>query len=103
MYDIVFAYPNGERNFDNRNIETGTMLRMTLRIMRYRGWIIYRMAAGMGDIVFAPLYEVLKRRGVKFEFFCEVTNLGLSADKKSVDTISIGRQVTIKDGQSTTR
>jgi uncharacterized protein with NAD-binding domain and iron-sulfur cluster len=98
MYDIVFAYPNGDMSLGNRNLETGTMLRMSLRIMRYRGWIIYRMAAGMGDIVFAPLYEVLKRRGVKFEFFCEVTNLGLSADKKSVDTISIGRQVTIKDG-----
>ncbi len=27
------------------------------------------MRAGMGDVVFAPFYEVLKRRGVRFEFF----------------------------------
>ena len=35
------------------------------------------MRAGMGDVVFAPLYEVLRRRGVAFRFFHRLTNVGL--------------------------
>ena len=30
----------------------------------YRGALFWKMRAGMGDVVFAPFYEVLKRRGV---------------------------------------
>ncbi|MEB3826804.1 hypothetical protein [Phormidium sp. CCY1219] len=50
----------------------------------------------MGDAVFAPLYQVLKQRGVKFKFFHKVTNLGLDADKKAIATITIARQVNLK-------
>ena len=35
----------------------------------YRGSFFWKMQAGMGDVVFAPFYEVLSRRGVRFEFF----------------------------------
>jgi uncharacterized protein with NAD-binding domain and iron-sulfur cluster len=54
------------------------------------------MQAGMGDVVFSPLYLVLKKRGVKFKFFHQVKNLGLDSDKKSIETITVGRQVTLK-------
>jgi len=47
------------------------------------------MRAGMGDIVFAPLYLVLKARGVKFQFFHCVRHLGLSGDSKRVDRIEV--------------
>jgi uncharacterized protein with NAD-binding domain and iron-sulfur cluster len=53
------------------------------------------MEAGMGDTIFTPLYLGLKDRGVKFEFFQKVTNLGLSPDRSSVDTISIDVQATL--------
>jgi len=52
----------------------------------------------MGDTVFTPLYEVLKKRGVKFEFFSRVRNLGLSEDGSRIETISVGRQATLKSG-----
>jgi uncharacterized protein with NAD-binding domain and iron-sulfur cluster len=39
--------------------------------------LFWKMRAGMGDIVFAPLYEVLKRRGVRFEFFHRLENIKL--------------------------
>ncbi len=96
LHDIVFAFRDGDNT--KRDVEAGTMLRMNLRVMRYRGAIIYRMAAGMGDVIFAPLYEVLKRRGVTLTFFHQVKNLGLSADKSTLDTITIDRQVTLKNG-----
>ena len=40
------------------------------------------MRAGMGETVIAPLYEVLRRRGVRFEFFHRVERLELSADQR---------------------
>jgi uncharacterized protein with NAD-binding domain and iron-sulfur cluster len=58
----------------------------------YRGAITYRMNAGMGDTMFAPLYLVLKRRGVKFQFFRRVKSLSLSADKKSIAAITLDVQ-----------
>jgi uncharacterized protein with NAD-binding domain and iron-sulfur cluster len=44
----------------------------------YRGALFWRMSAGMGDIVFAPLYEVLKRRGVRFAFFHRLSDVQLA-------------------------
>ena len=37
------------------------------------------MQAGMGDTVFTPFYEVLKRRGVRFEFFHRLENVKLAS------------------------
>ena len=37
------------------------------------------MTAGMGDAVMAPLYQALRKRGVKFEFFHRVDALHLDA------------------------
>ncbi|MFP2926573.1 NAD(P)-binding protein [Pyxidicoccus sp. 3LG] len=64
----------------------------------YRGAVFYKMRAGMGETVFAPLYEVLRRRGVRFEFFHRVQRLELSDDQRSVERVVIGRQATPRDG-----
>ncbi|HVI02499.1 MAG TPA: FAD-dependent oxidoreductase, partial [Enhygromyxa sp.] len=37
--------------------------------------------SGMGDVVFAPLYEALRRRGVRFEFFHRLTNVAVRDDR----------------------
>ncbi len=80
MYDLVFAYEQGD--IKRANFAAGTAVRATLRILfDYKGSITYKMQAGMGDTIFSPLYLMLKNRGVKFEYFHKVTNLGLSADK----------------------
>ena len=50
----------------------------TKMFFEYRGAIFWKMAAGMGDVVFAPLYQALRRRGVTFEFFHRVDHLHLS-------------------------
>jgi len=39
------------------------------------------MRAGMGDAVFSPLYEVLKLRGVRFEFFHRLTDVELGEEE----------------------
>ncbi|WP_163998020.1 FAD-dependent oxidoreductase [Pyxidicoccus caerfyrddinensis] len=64
----------------------------------YRGAVFYKMRAGMGETVFAPLYEVLRRRGVRFEFFHRVRRLELSVDQRRVERVVVDRQATPTDG-----
>ncbi len=72
-YDSSFALFHWTNNPD---MEAGTVVRGAVRMfLMYKGSVTWRFAAGTGDTVFAPLYEVLKQRGVKFEFFHEVTDL----------------------------
>jgi len=79
--------------------EAGTALRATLDLLlNYKGSVYWKMEAGMGDVVFGPLYEVLTQRGVKFKFFHAVRNLKPSADGKSIESIDVGLQVTLKSG-----
>lgn len=96
FYDLVFGYENG--NVDQPNLAAGAALRSLLRLVfSYRGAFFWKMQAGMGDTIFAPFYEVLKRRGVTFKFFHSVLNLELAEDKKTIAAIHIGRQVTLKN------
>jgi uncharacterized protein with NAD-binding domain and iron-sulfur cluster len=95
VYGLVFG---GNKQY---TFEAGTALRGFLRLgLTYKGHIYYRMTDGMGDAIFSPLYEVLLKRGVKFEFFHKVTKLGLSANGQSIDTISIDVQAGIKAGHA---
>jgi uncharacterized protein with NAD-binding domain and iron-sulfur cluster len=77
LYDLVFAYEDGDPT--RPRISAGQALRSMARsFFSYRGAYFWRMQAGMGDVVFAPLYEVLARRGVRFEFFRRLENVRLS-------------------------
>ena len=97
MYDLVFGYENGDVN--RPNLAAGSALRYFLRwVFSYGGTFFWKMQAGMGDTIFTPLYEVLKQRGVTFKFFHVVKNLGLSADQQRINTITIERQATVKQG-----
>jgi uncharacterized protein with NAD-binding domain and iron-sulfur cluster len=97
IYDVAFAYPAGV--IEDADAAAGTAMNNLLRLLfTYRGSLSYKMQAGMGDTVFTPLYEVLKRRGVKFEFFHAVTDLRLSSDGSLIDAIEIVPQVELKDG-----
>jgi uncharacterized protein with NAD-binding domain and iron-sulfur cluster len=94
VYGLVFG------GYQYYTFEAGTALRGALRLaLTFRGSVYYRMQAGMGDTIFAPMYEVLKKRGVKFEFFHKVKNLQLDAEKKNIAAVEIGVQATLKDGR----
>lgn len=92
LSEIVFARWAG--------VGAGTCLHYTMRLaLTYKGAFAWKMQAGMGDTIFAPFYEVLRRRGVKFEFFQSVEELGVGRDAagaKVIDTIRIGVQVRTK-------
>jgi len=80
LYDLALAYEGGDRK--RGALAAGQGLRGSLRMFfTYRGAMFWKMRAGMGDVVFAPFYEVLKRRGVKFEFFHRLENVKLSSSR----------------------
>ena len=75
IYDLAFAFEDGD--VKRPRLAAGVALRGAMRMFfTYRGALFWRMSAGMGDIVFAPLYQVLKQRGVRFEFFHRLRNVG---------------------------
>jgi uncharacterized protein with NAD-binding domain and iron-sulfur cluster len=96
VYDVAFGYVDGD--IDKADVAAGTAMGDLLRMMfTYRGAFFQKMNAGMGDTVFTPFYEVLKRRGVKFEFFSALDNVGLSPDGNVVETIDVIKQVRLND------
>ncbi len=96
IYDLVFAYRNGD--VSQPSFEAGPAIRAILLIAgAYKGSVFWKMQAGMGDVVFGPMYQVLKDRGVKFEFFHKVEELTLNPDGTNVDSIRIGVQATLRN------
>jgi len=74
LYDLAFAYEDGD--VTRPRIAAGDALRGTLRsFFTYRGAFFWKMQSGMGDVVFAPLYELLRRRGASFRFFHRLENV----------------------------
>lgn len=96
-YDLVFAYPDGRDR--PPQFAAGAMARSLLRIaFSYKGSVMYHLAAGMGDVVFAPFYEVLKARGVRFFFFHKTLDLEPTADGCAVQRIVLAQQVELNTG-----
>jgi uncharacterized protein with NAD-binding domain and iron-sulfur cluster len=95
FYDLAFAYEDGD--IGRPNFAAGVFMRSYLRVLfTYKGAVVYKMQAGMGDTVFSPIYEVLRHRGVKFRFFHKVTRLGLDESKRMVEVIDVDVQATTK-------
>lgn len=96
LYDLVFGYESGD--LERPRFPAGLAVFLTGKMLfDSRGSVFWKMSAGMGDVVFAPLYQVLERRGVGFEFFHRVDHLHLSADRTVVDAVTVGRQVALAD------
>jgi uncharacterized protein with NAD-binding domain and iron-sulfur cluster len=98
FYDLVFAYPLGDLR-QRGDLEAGTNLNIFLNALSYRGPLMWEARAGTGDVIFAPLYQVLRRRGVKFQFFHRVTGLRLNAAGTRVQQVLISRQVQMANGR----
>jgi uncharacterized protein with NAD-binding domain and iron-sulfur cluster len=93
-YSYVFSFEGGDPA--RPRLAAGVAIRLLLRLLLCsRGAVFWEMQGGMGDTVFAPIYEVLKKRGVRFEFFHRVLELK-SSDGKAVDEITVARQATLK-------
>ncbi|HTU56787.1 MAG TPA: hypothetical protein VMF89_00105, partial [Polyangiales bacterium] len=82
IYHAAFSYKEGDTA--RPTVAAGTALRLSLQAgLAYKGAAYYKMRGGMGDTVFAPLYRVLRRRGVKFAFFHRVTAYRLDPETRT--------------------
>lgn len=101
LYDLVFAYEDGDA--ERPRVAAGQALRSVVRaFFTYRGAFFWKMNAGMGDVVFAPLYEVLARRGVRFEFFHRLRDVRISAEDSGephVEALELDVQALVTGGR----
>ncbi len=106
LYGLAFAYEDGD--FGKPRVSAGVALRGFMRaFFTYRGAFFWRMQGGMGDVVFAPFYEVLKRRGVRFEFFHRLRNVRLAdrhllspGEGRHVTELHFDVQAEMRDGRA---
>ncbi len=96
MYDLVFAYEDGDPERPRFPAGLGLFLAGKF-FFEYSGSIFWRMQAGMGDVVFAPLYQALLGRGVRFALGHRVERLGLSSDRSRVDRIELTAHPSARD------
>ena len=104
-FDLAFGFKRGELGQRHENAAAGTAIYAILRVcFEYRGAFMWRMTAGMGDTIFAPYYQVLKRRGVNFKFFHRVTSLEAGTDPATgaprVERVHLARQVDVIGGDT---
>ncbi len=104
-YDLAFGFTRGQMGERYEDAAAGTALYAMLRVcFEYRGAFMWRMEAGMGDTIFGPYYEVLKRRGVQFKFFHRVEALEVAPDaapgSHRISRVRMKRQVDVKGGDT---
>jgi uncharacterized protein with NAD-binding domain and iron-sulfur cluster/predicted secreted hydrolase len=93
IYDSAFAYAGGDPA--TQRIAAGVAAHLLLGFGMYRESMYFKMQAGMGDTVFAPLYLALRQRGVAFEFFHKVESLHLDARRKRIQRVRLTRQARV--------
>ena len=95
FYDTLLAYAGGDR--EHPTLAAGAGLRLLLRVLlAHKGALYYTPQADLGEAAFAPLYQVLRRRGVRFRFFHKVKEL--RSDGDHIASIRLGRQVELDPG-----
>jgi uncharacterized protein with NAD-binding domain and iron-sulfur cluster len=95
-YDLVFSGENGDPSRSRFAAGWGVFLSSRF-FFDYKGAIFWKMRAGMGDIVFAPLYQALVARGVQFRFFSSVEKLVPSADGSGIKYVVINPRAAFTD------
>ncbi len=100
LYDLAFAFPAGNSGtIANGSMAAGVALRFAQEVVfGYEDAPVWRMAAGTGDTVFVPLYQVLQQRGVDIQFFQRVTAMHPTTDGSAVGEIDITIQASIVGG-----
>ncbi len=95
LYSANFSYAKGD--LARPDFAAGVALQSYLRLfLASRGAFAWTMQSGMGDVVFSPLYQVLKARGVTFKFFHRVTALRYDAGANTIGRIEMEEQVRLR-------
>lgn len=91
VYDSSFGYRGGDTRVrvdgaPQADYEAGTLLAGLLRAaFTYKGAFGWKLRGGTGDALLAPIYALLRARGVEFLFFHRVDALVPSEDGRFID------------------
>lgn len=97
MYDLVFAYEDGDRR--RPRFAAGLGLDLSSRMLfDYKGSLFWRMQAGMGEVVFAPLHQALTARGVQVELFHRLDRVRPTPSRRAVAAIELTLQAGLAPG-----
>ena len=81
-------------------LAAGTGVLITLRtLLGWKGAFYWKMNAGMGEAVIAPLYEVLRARGVRFRFFERVDEVLPDSSGKWLESVRLTRTRHVRAGE----
>ncbi len=96
LYDLLLAYRDGDTR--NPALAASSALELICRgICDSRGHVLFQFQAGPGEAVFAPIYQLLHKRGVRFQFFHRVKDIAVDERGEQVSRITLGRQVELLD------
>ncbi|HLL52880.1 MAG TPA: NAD(P)-binding protein, partial [Myxococcaceae bacterium] len=87
-YNLTFC-PDGK-------LSAAAALAGALRFMEHRDVLFYNLNAGMGEVVFVPLYLALKNRGVEFRFFHQLDDVKVSPDG-FIERVRFRKQATLSN------
>ncbi len=97
IYDLAFAYPNGDATDPLHGaMAAGISVQLLLHmVLLYKDAPLWKMSAGMGETVFTPLYDVLRKRGVTINFFHALEDVAPTADGVSIAALRLRRQAVV--------
>jgi uncharacterized protein with NAD-binding domain and iron-sulfur cluster len=97
LYDTAMQYLDGDCTCPNMAAITGIIVSVRF-LCTTKGSMLWRLQTGMGEAVIAPIYEVLRDRGVSVEFFRRVEDIEVSKGGLSVTKVRVARQVRTHSG-----
>ncbi len=97
IYDTFMQYRGGD--WHKPDYGAGIAAQLCLRVLvTCKEAVMWNMQAGMGEVIIAPIYQLIQSRGVKVRFFRRTRHLELDETRTAVTRIHLDRQVDLKDG-----
>jgi len=95
-YDAVAAYVEGDP--ERPNLSAAVTLNALLRaVLTYKGALAYQMSSEIGDSFVAPIFQAVRERGVKFQFFQRVHDV-VPDEHGRIVRLDMEQQVALKGG-----
>jgi uncharacterized protein with NAD-binding domain and iron-sulfur cluster len=95
-YDAVAAYEDGDLSRPNLSAAV-SLYAIGRAMLTYKGSFAYQMRSEIGDTFIGPIFQCLKNRGVRFNFFHRIWDI-VPDDEGGIGEIAIERQVELKSG-----
>ncbi len=94
--NTTYQYPNGDYTRPPQ-MSASAYLQWFLRGFVTLGHAFYLFAGGSGETLVTPIYAILRKRGVKFEFFHRVESI--EAERDIVSEVKVTKQASVKRGE----